>query len=306
MKAENPQLDLFEPLAFLDYCHGLGAGGVQVPLGVREAQYAGRLRERAEQFGMFVEGIAGPPQRDADVERFDAEMRTAAAAGARVVRMVIMPGRRYEQFRSLAEFRQAAERGRQALERAAPIAERRGVRLAVENHKDQRIDERLRLLEHVGSEYVGACVDTGNSISLLEDPLAVVEAFAPWALSVHLKDQAVAECDDGFLLADAALGEGTLGLKRMVDVLRRAKPDVRFGLETITRDPLRVPCLSDAYWVTFPDVPGRDLAHTLRMVRANAAGELPRIGSLSPDQQATAELAVVKRSLAYARDELGL
>ena len=35
----------------------------------------------------------------------------------------------------------------------------------------------------------------------------------------------------------------------------------------ITRDPLKVPCLTEGYWVTFPDLPGRHLAHTLSLVR---------------------------------------
>jgi sugar phosphate isomerase/epimerase len=306
LKSQNPQDDLFEPGTFLDYCHRLGAGGVQVPLGVRDPQSARQLRERAEACGMFLEGIVGPPQSDAGRDRFEAEIRTAAQVGARAVRTAIMPGRRYEQFKSLAEFRESAERGRQALERAAPIVERHRVRLAVENHKDQRVEERLELLRHVSSEYVGACVDTGNSFALLEDPLAVVEAYAPWAFSVHLKDQAVREYKDGFLFADVPLGAGFLDLKKMVAVLRRAKPDISFGLETITRDPLEVPCLAEQYWATFPDVPGSDLARTLRTVRANAADRLPLISPLPPAEQAAIELANVQQCLEYAPRELGL
>jgi sugar phosphate isomerase/epimerase len=306
MKAEDPHHDLFEPFAFLDYCHGLGAGGIQVPLGIRDSQYASRLREKANTCGMFVEGILSPPQNDADLERFEAEIRTAAGVGARAVRTAMMPGRRYEQFKSLDEFRASAALGQRALERAAPVVERHRVRLAVENHKDQRFEERLKLLQHISSEYVGACVDTGNSFALLEEPLAVVEAYAPWAFSVHLKDQAVCESKDGFLLADVPFGGGFLDLKQMVAVLRRARPDIPFCLETITRDPLEVPCLSERFWVTFPEVPGSDLARTLRTVRAGAAGPLPRVSPLSLDEQAEVELANVKHCLEYARRELGL
>ena len=94
------------------------------------------------------------------------------------VRTVIMPGRRYEQFHSLDEFRQFEARGKQMLERALPIVEKHRVRLAVENHKDQRIDERVALLKQIGSEFVGACVDTGNSFALLDDPIEVVKELA--------------------------------------------------------------------------------------------------------------------------------
>ena len=305
-KNQDPNDDLFEPFTFLKYCHQLGAGGIQVPLGRLAPTACEQLREKAQSCGMFVEGIVDPPFRDEDLDRFEAEIRAASQAGVKVVRTVIIPGRRYERFKSLEEFRQFSQRGQQALERAVPVVERHRVRLAVENHKDQRIDERLALLRHVESQYIGACVDMGNSLSLLEEPLAVVEALAPYAFSAHLKDQALREYADGFLLADAALGEGCLDLRKMVAILRRAQPGVQFSLETITRDPLPVPCLNPDYWATFPGLPASDLARTLRLVRSQAPDKLPQVSSLPLEKQADLELATVRQCLTYARTELGL
>jgi len=91
------------------------------------------------------------------------------------------------------------------------------------------------------------------------------------------------------------------------EVLRKAKPEVRFTLEMITRDPLRVPCLTEKYWATMADVPGRELARTLRIVRAHAAPEpLPRVTHLAPDRQVAREEGNVRECLAYAREHLGL
>jgi sugar phosphate isomerase/epimerase len=295
-----------DPLAILRYAASLGAGGIQVPLGVREPAYARKLRDEAERGGMFVEGICSLPQGPADVDRFEAQLRTAKAAGAAVVRVVIIPGRRYERFGSAEEFRTYAERGRAALERAEPAAARTRIRLAVENHKDQRVPERLALLERISSRYVGACVDMGNSFALLEDPLAVVEAYAPWAFSVHAKDQAVGEYEDGFLFADVPLGRGFLDLRAMVRALRAARPEARYSLEVITRDPLKVPYLTAKYWATFGDVPARDLARTLRTVKAHARADLPRVSHLPLADQVKREELNVTQSLAYAREHLGL
>jgi len=305
-REQQPSRDLSDPLALLEHCHQLGAGGVQVPLGVRDEAYARSLRDKAEQYGMFIEGIVSPPSGPADLDRFDAHLATAQRAGAGVVRTVIMPGRRYEFFDSAAKFREYADRGRRALELAEPVAARHRVRLAVENHKDQRVPERIELLRRLSSPWIGACVDVGNSFALLEDPLAVVEAYAPWAVSVHLKDQAVQEYQDGFLFGDAPLGKGFLDLKRMVQILRQAKPEVRFSLEVITRDPLQVPCLTERYWTTLPDVPGSDLARTLRIIRVHAQARLPAVSGLSPADRAEVEEQNVRQSLAYARTELGL
>jgi 3-oxoisoapionate decarboxylase len=306
LRAADPAHDLFQPQTFLEYCHGLGASGIQVPLGVLEADACERLRTTADRYGMFIEGIAAPPFEDTDLPRFEAEMQTAARVGAGAIRTVIVPGRRYEQFQTLEEFQRYLDRGRRALERAAPIVERHQVRLAVENHKDQRVEERVALLERLDSPYIGACVDVGNNLALLEDPLAVVEALAPYAFTVHLKDQAVQEYADGFLLADVPLGQGCLDLKKMVSLLRRAKPGIHFSLETITRDPLRVPCLADSYWRTFPDMPAAELAAALRMVRANEADDLMQVSPLTLEQQAELELANVRLSLKYADEALSL
>ena len=122
-RARGAKTDFTDPLSFLDYCHGLGAGGVQVPLGTKDEAYTAKLRRRADDYGMFIEGILGLPRDRADVERFEAEVRTAKRAGANVIRVVIIPGRRYERFDSADEFRKLAEQGLRSLELAEPVIE---------------------------------------------------------------------------------------------------------------------------------------------------------------------------------------
>jgi len=262
------------------------------------------LRQRAEKYGMFVEGSTGLPRDRGDLERFEAEVATAQTAGATVIRVVLPSkgsGRRYEAYGSVAEFQEARGAACKMLELAEPVVARRRVRLAIENHKDERVPERLETLKHISSEYLGVCVDTGNGIALLEDPMEVVEAYAPWAFSAHLKDMAVQEYEDGFLLAEVPLGEGFLDLPKMIQVLRKHHPEVRFSLEMMTRDPLKVPCLTDRYWAAMGDLPGRDLARTLKMVRTHGGKEpLPEISSLPLEEQLDVEEANVRKCLAWA------
>jgi sugar phosphate isomerase/epimerase len=180
------------------------------------------------------------------------------------------------------------------------------MRLAVENHKDERVPERLETLQAISSEYVGACVDTGNDLSFLEDPVAVVEAYAPWAVCVHLKDMAVQEYDEGFLLAEVPLGEGLLDLPRVVQALRGRRSGVRFTLEMITRDPLKIPCLTDRYWAAMGDIPAASLARMLRLVRTQGSREpLPRVSHLPLSEQVALEDANVRKCLARAARLLG-
>ena len=296
--------DLFEPFRFLERCRELGAGGMQIPLGVMGGADADRLRERLAGAGMYLDAVVKLPA-GGDGGRFAAEMATAARCGAAAARTHLFPGRRYERFDTLAGFREALAEGKRRLARAAPQAEAAGVPLAVENHKDQRLEPRVALLESYDSPFVRACVDFGNNVALLDDPYETVEALAPFAASVHVKDQSLTPTADGFLLGDVPLGTGSLDLPRMVRAIRAAWPAANFSLELITRDPLRVPCLTDDYYATFPALPARDLARTLRLVRANPTpGQA--IDVLTPAGRAERETANVRESLAYAAGELDL
>jgi len=190
----------------------------------------------------------------------------------------------------------------------APIVEKHRIPLAIENHKDWLIPHMLERLKHIGSEYVGVCIDTNNSFALLEDPMDVVEAYAPWAHAVHLKDMAVCEYQDGFLLADVALGEGALDLRGIVEIILKAKPGMKFSAEMSTRNPLKVPCLGEKYWATLGDVPGVNLARAMRYVRAHASAKetLPNIDNLSLDEQVKLEEQNIRKCLRYAAEHLNL
>ncbi len=294
-------------LALLEECHRIGAGGIQGPLGLKDAAAAAELRRRAESYSMFVEASINAPRDEADVIRFEKDIQLAKEAGVSVGRTVIMPGRRYEQFKSLEEFQRFEAQGLKSLQLAEPILARHRFCLAVENHKDQRIAEKLAMLKRLSSEFIGVCVDVGNNLALMEDPMEVVRAFAPWAFTVHLKDHAVREYEDGFLLADVALGEGFLDLPAMVKVLREAQPGVKFNLESLTRDALKVPVLTDAYWTTLSETPALQLARVLRLVKARTHPEaMVTVSSLPEAKQLELEQRNVERSLVYAREKLGL
>ncbi|MCP4176119.1 MAG: sugar phosphate isomerase/epimerase [Fuerstiella sp.] len=306
MKKLDPSFDLFKPNNLLDHCLKVRAGGMQLALGSLDTQTSTQLRSKVEKAGMYIEAIVYAPFERKDIHTFTAQLKTAVQVGAVAVRTTIIPGRRYENYDSLAEFRNFEKRGRRALENAAPIAEKHRIPLAVENHKDHRNDERVALFEQISSEFVGACVDTGNSVALLEDPVETVRALAPWAHSVHLKDQSLQPYKDGFLLADIPLGQGSLDLKQMVRVLRQEKPNVNFSLELITRDPLKVPVFTEKYWKTFPKLSARALARHIRFVRDQTKHNLQYVSKLSPDQRVAREDTNVQESLAYAQQHLGL
>ena len=161
------------------------------------------------------------------------------------------------------------------------------------------------LLERHSNEYLGSCLDFGNNISLLDDPMYVIEKLAPYAVTTHVKNMGVAPYPDGFLLSEVLLGNGFLDLQRMLSLVHQARPKTNFSLEMITRDPLKVPCLTDQYWITFPERNGLYLAKTLKLVENNRS-QLPTFSQLSHEQQLKIENDNVIACLNYTREHLTL
>jgi 3-oxoisoapionate decarboxylase len=305
---ENPGAAQFsDAFEFLKYAQKLGAGGVQVTLGAQDSAYARRIKGYAEENDLYFEGQFSLPKDESEMARFERDVRLAREAGATVSRTACLSGRRYETFKSAEEFRDFRERSSKSLALAEPILKKHRLRMAVENHKDWLISELLEIVRGLSSEWIGICIDTGNSLALLEDAVEVVEAFAPFVASTHIKDMGVQEAPDGFLLSEVPLGDGFLPLARLVDVVRKANPAVQFNLEMITRDPLRVPCLRETYWRTMENAPASRLAHALGSVKQNISRKpLATTTGLNRKEQLALEDDNVRQSLRYAGEQLGL
>jgi sugar phosphate isomerase/epimerase len=288
---------------FLEHCHGLGAAGIQSAINgdVR------KIRTRAEELGMYIEAMVPVPW-NGDTSLFEHSLRNAKAVGATCLRATTKGERRYEAFLSYEEYQTWVKLANASLDQAVPLLEKYKVPLGIENHKDGTAEQLVDVFKHYSSEYLGACVDCGNNISLLEDPMQVIEKLAPYAVTVHFKDMGVEPYSDGFLLSEVRLGEGFCDLPRAVSTLRSAKPHVHILLEMITRDPLKVPCLTDKYWATFPDRSGIYLARTLKLVQkeSNPAKPLPRMSRLSHSEQMRLEEDNVKACMRYAHEKLDL
>ena len=223
-----------------------------------------------------------------------------------IIRTVCLSGRRYENFATQEAFQNFRKASENSLQLAEPIMRKHQMRLAVENHKDWRIGEFLEILKHIDSEWVGMTLDTGNNLALLEDPMEVVKALAPYAFTVHLKDMAVEEYEDGFLMSEVNLGDGFLDISGMISVIRKHNPDIRFNLEMITRDPLQIPCLTEKYWATFDKVSASELAVFLRKIKEHKSKEaLPRISDKSADEQLALEIENNRFSVLMAKKNYG-
>jgi 3-oxoisoapionate decarboxylase len=284
----------------------VGAAGAHGGMNDISFDWARRTRRMKEELDMYLEIQTFLPRPD--VDEFEHAVKIAKEAGATSLRVVCLLGRRYELIESLDDWKQATAEYHRQIEAALPVVERHRMPLGIENHKDWRVDQQVALLEHYSSEYLGVCLDTGNNLAVLDDPIETIEKLAPYAFNVHFKDMAMEEYEDGFLLSEVPLGEGMLDMPRITDIIRTARPGVRFSLEMITRDPLMVPCLTDRYWASWDDdMGGRDLARMLRRIRTHPRRlPLPQISGLDPQQRRALEDELVNRSIEYACEHLGL
>ena len=295
--------------ALLALCRSFGADGCQLDIGQlesTEAAYLDGFKRQLGEAGLWVE-LAVPGKIFEDEAYFADVARVARALGAARLRVALLHGRRYEDFATLEEWRRFADHWREAVPRAKASLERHQLEVGIENHKDWRADELVELVRSAGSPYLGVCVDFGNNISLLEDPLDTVTRLAPYAVTTHLKDMALRPCESGFELSEVPLGTGICPLARMVGALREAKPRLPMVLEMITRDPLKVPYKEDRYWASFG---GRDAARAAafekELLSKASAEPLPRVSTLALEAMQQREDENVRRSTAYARESLKL
>jgi sugar phosphate isomerase/epimerase len=293
-----------DPIATVDYVRSLGAGGLQMVIPLDSDVKA--LRRRLDHHGMFFEGdIRLLDHPGDDTAAFEKGLRMYKELGAPCVRTVCFVGRRYENFTTLQQYKDWKANALAVLDVCVPIADKIGIPLAMENHKDRVVDEEVEVLKKYSSANFGALVDFGNNLSMCDDPMDVVTKLAPYVKSCHMKNMGVTNIADGFLMSEVLFEDGFMDIPAMWAILKKANPRLLPMHELITRDPLKVPVLTDKYWITWPDRGGKFLADTIRLVNANQSKKpLPMISTLSPEDQLAAEESNNIRCFDWARKAL--
>lgn len=117
------------------------------------------------------------------------------------------------------------------VQEAIPVIEETGVKLALENHTESYADEVIWVLEKIDHPLVGACVDTVNSMGVLENPEYAVERMAPYAFSNHFCDHRLDRDQFGVRFHGVALGDGDIDLDKALDTIRQESPTDRITFE---------------------------------------------------------------------------
>lgn len=206
--AEHP-LSLAE---MIDKTAELGVGLFQIcdyPLiDSYDATDLDRLQAHAVRRGVRLElGTRGV--RPAQLQRY---LRIAQRLDVSVMRSMI----------NSADHRPTAADAVGLLRSVADQFQRARVTLALETYEQIRVATLVDIVRRVDSPAVGICVDPGNCVAALELPAATVEAVAPYARNVHVKDFAFSRRDGwvGFTFAGCPLGEGLLDYDHLISTVR--------------------------------------------------------------------------------------
>ncbi len=108
------------------------------------------------------------------------------------------------------------------LARVLPAYEAAGIDLALETYEQVSTADLVTLVERVGSDRLGICLDPANVVARLESPRACVELSAPHVRNVHVKDFAFDRQPGwvGFTYSGAPMGEGLHDYPHLLETVR--------------------------------------------------------------------------------------
>ena len=112
-----------------------------------------------------------------------------------------------------------------------PVLRQHGSRIDLETHGDSTTFELVRLVEEVGPDIAGICLDTANVLCHCEDPLRAARRAAPYTHLTHTKDAVVFFTDSGYRRQTLPPGRGALDWERILPALAACAPDLPMSIE---------------------------------------------------------------------------
>ena len=279
--------------------------------------YVRRVKDHAARLGIVVDGSIGSvcptssawrPANGNPLQYLLKGARAFGLLGAKSMRVFLGGGAERQGLeRHIESMASVLRQGRSQIMDA-------GLMIAIENHGDLQAWEMLQVIDAAGKDLVGVCLDSGNAVSVMEDPILTLETLAPHVLTTHIRDSAVFEHPDGIGMQWVALGEGVVDFPRFFARFRELCPQAPVHLEILTGSPARVHAyLKPEFWQAYPRARAAEFARFVAMAKRGR----PFMGSMlmagregrSPAYEAALieqQRLDLQRSLSYAKNSLGL
>lgn len=213
-------------VGLLNRCEELGVRLLQVadnlPLHLVPPDELKQFIRRAGETGVEIEtGTAG-----FQPDHLRKYVSIAQRAGSGILRVVI----------DTRQYRPDEEEIKRTLRDIVPDLESAGIKLAIENHDRFPSEKLIEFVQAAGSDSVGVCLDTTNSLALPERVEEVVETLGPFAVNLHLKDYEILRSNQmmGFRIEGRPVGQGRLDTRYVLGRLRDFGRDPNAILELWT------------------------------------------------------------------------
>lgn len=285
-----------------------------------EPAYLQKVKDHAARLGLVIDGGLGcicptagnwRKENGDPVQHVLKGLRANHAAGAKMMRAFL--GGRAERTGAIP-LEKHLETTVKILRAVRSAALDLGLKIGLETHGDLQAWEVRDLIEEAGKDFVGATIDTGNPVTLAEDPLLTLETLAPYALTTHIRDSVVFEHPRGAVYQWVALGEGSIDYVRFFERFRQLCPNVAAQLEILTGGPPRVlPYLEPDFWKAFPKTKASEFARFVALAKNGqpftgsmvvaGRGQRPAEYEAALKEQQRIDL---ERSLEYAKKVLKL
>jgi sugar phosphate isomerase/epimerase len=266
-------------------------------LGSLDRAHLQHVRDRADALGLDLEvgmlaiaptsGIfdaaAGTPE-----QQLTRTIDIAVALGSPLIRCVV--GNSFDR-RTPGGIDAHIERALAAVQDVRPRVMDAGLKLAIENHSgDMQSRELQALIEEAGTNFVGACIDSGNACWALEDPHDVLDRLAPYALTSHMRDSALWISAEGINVEWTRMGEGTVDIARYVRTFIERCPGRAVSLEVITNRQRAFDFRDRRFWDAYSKMPASDFARFL--VLAERGQPRPAVAANLPTTLEDVEVSV--------------
>jgi sugar phosphate isomerase/epimerase len=192
----------------LERAHNLGADVLQIadnlPIGHLSDGDLQKLKVAADGYAISLEvGTRGV--KTENIERF---LEIAQILGSPILRVVIDSKGHEPDIAEICEL----------LKPFATKFKEVNIKLAIENHDRLTCAQFNEIIDRLGSDWVGICLDTVNSLGAVEAPNTVIPALAPRAINVHMKDFEIIRSNGqmGFTVCGTALGQGRLDVAEVI------------------------------------------------------------------------------------------
>jgi sugar phosphate isomerase/epimerase len=312
----------------LDYAASQKTDAIQISsLGDYESldpAHLQKVRDKAEQLGIMIDagtgcicplskswGTHAGTGRDSILEG----LRVAKQVNARSVRCFM--GSMLDRRTNDDSLERCMEETIKVFRSVKSEAQDLNVKIALENHAgDMQAREVLTIIQESGADFVGACLDTGNPMWVMENPLVTMEVLGPHVLTTHVRDSAVFEHPQGAAAQWVAMGDGDVDLAGLVALHQKLCPQAAMHLEIITgRPPQVLPYFDTAFWKWFQKTPASEFVRFVDLAKhghpfmgvmviedSATAKKLPEFQAALKEQQRVD----LERSFDYARQSLGV